>query len=704
MRKVLVMVAILMLVTMIIPAQLRLYCPTDTYSTWLTSQAKRGPADLVTEKAIETKQQKFTLSYALVNVGDDVIQVQVEEYRFLDEDAPNEGWKLEQTKTFYPPYAEATPVIFQDLKKGKTYGIHLSVTTNIPSIASDGVFPPDTISVKTVYFLWDKNTNTHLSATSSISEDKKKFFKVSWASSDCSVKGKIRIKHSSGAENPILETASHEISFPETEFKDWPMDDTTSVSVDSMDSENNLIGTTEIGVIIKPPCEFCEPLPCIKIPPEDPADDLLATTTLNNGIITAVIQSNYGGAIKNLKWNADGRELVDSQDDGVLIQVDAARANDLWIDHGYIFNNRERWEDHDDPTCDPGNKMGQWLPTQGGSFHTISSICGSTNQNWTKYFYPYSSTAWWGRALQPKQAVDTDGPYVYYTKDFLNWLPMDQLTNTADSYNGQAMPVMSAEIHLVNKFNGTTINNVSGLQLKSKFRLTCPCMVSSDQNYGANCWCQGHSELNSYGVLTKGYEFDAIVHSWYFFGSTAVRTTYRYNPQEPSDPYYLSLEAPCTWGVKDCADNFGWRNNNDFAPFSLLRTTSPNSSGKYVWILVYQVENDMGFTDKSWELARVLRFQSDGVIKGSVHMPFYILRQPSITMADGAVIPANCTNCGLKTTGWRPSPSSEWITTYVILGTKRNNVLCALYRLSGGKWPKVRNGQPLPCQVLEQGL
>ncbi len=548
-----------------------------------------------------------------------------------------------------------------------------------------------------MYFLWDKDTNTHVSATSSISEDKKKFFKVSWASSDCSVKGKIKIKHSSGEENPILETASHEISFPETEFKDWPIDDAISVSVDSIDSENNLIGTTEIGIIIKPPCELCQPLPCIKLPPEDPADDLLATTTLNNGVITAVIQSNFGGAIKNLKWNADGRELVDSQDDGVLIQVDAARANDLWIDHGYIVNNRERWEDQEQPSC--AKKKAQWLPTQGGSQNGCDSI--SNNSSWSTPYFPYNSTIRWGIALQPSIGSDSGGSYIKYTKDFLNWIPMGYLSGNYDKYKGQAMPVMSAEIHLVNTFNGISIPNVSSLQLKSKFRLTCPCVAQTTP-----CWCKNGTpyEYNNYGVFTKGYEFDAIIHSWYFFGSSAVRTTYRYNPQEPTDPYYLSIDLPCTWGVKDCADNFGWKSNNDFAPFSLLRTTSPNSSGKYVWILVYQVENDTRFTDKSWELARVLRFQSDGVIKGSVHMPFYILRQPSITMADGAVIPANCTNCGLKTTGWRPSPSAEWITTYVTLGTKRNNVLCALYQLSGGKWPKVRAGQSLPCQVLEQGM
>jgi hypothetical protein len=280
---------------------------------------------------------------------------------------------------------------------------------------------------------------------------------------------------------------------------------------------------------------------------------------------------------------------------------------------------------------------------------------------------------------------------------------MAKLSSGYGKYKGQALPVMSAEIRFANPtYNGSAIPNVSGLQLNSKFRLTCPCAT---QTTTPPCWCKNGTqyEYNNYGVYTKGHEFDAIIHSWYFFGSSEVTTSFRFNPQNTTDPFYLSTDTPCTWGIEDCADNFGWKNNNDFAPFSLLRTTYSLNS-KYVWILIYQVENDTKFTDKSWELARVLRFQSDGKIKGSVHMPFYILRQPSITMADGAVIPANCTNCGLKTTGWRPSPSAEWITTYVILGTKRNNVLCALYQLSGGKWPKVRAGQSLPCQVLEQGM
>ncbi len=59
-------------------AQILKYCPTDTCSTWLTSQATIGPADLITESAVETKQQKFNLSYALVNIGEDVIQVDIE--------------------------------------------------------------------------------------------------------------------------------------------------------------------------------------------------------------------------------------------------------------------------------------------------------------------------------------------------------------------------------------------------------------------------------------------------------------------------------------------------------------------------------------------------------------------------------------------------------------------------------------------------
>jgi len=306
MKKIAIMVSIgFIFMLFSVSANAMALCANTDYNIFLMSQGTVAPADLINENAYETKTEKFNLSYDLINLTPDVFQARIELYRYLDEEAPNDGWKLEETLTLDPPFQSSIPIVFEDLKRGKTYSITLIVVTDMPNLSLGDGSPPIDMTVKTIYFLWPKEHGMHLSATTSFEgAPRREHFKMKWSAAEGAAKTKVKARHSDNTENPIVESSSEgELTFSREEVWAWPADNLSSISVDALDSGGNAIATTGFIISPIPPIKDYKILPCIPASADPEGADMSGPDdrVLNDGIIKVVVSETFGGAFFTLK-------------------------------------------------------------------------------------------------------------------------------------------------------------------------------------------------------------------------------------------------------------------------------------------------------------------------------------------------------------------------------------------------------------------
>ncbi len=693
-KAVLILMVVFLLGSFNASAQTALCASTD-YNYFLMSQGATGPADLINEEAYETKTQKFDLRYDLINLTPDVLQARIELYRYLDEDAPNEGWKLEDTIYFNPPFSSSIPVLFQDLKRGKTYSITLIVVTDMPNISlQDGSSPID-MTVKTVYFLWPKEHGMHLSATTSFEgEPRREHFKMKWSGVAGAATAKVKARHSDNTENPVVVSSTGgELTFTREEVWSWPADNLSSVSVDALDPSGSVIGSAGFIISPIPPIKDYKILPCIQPPinPEDPEVSSADDKTLDDGIIKVVVSNMYGGAIFKLGLhsyccngtgmpfnliNREGKILSDGSHFGIgglLCQSAFMRLNENWKDYdGGTESTMEAWENDPEedyaPNCMLGDKTKfHWNPTQGSSQDDCGY--GATNQVWNKQFFDHSGNPY-GSAMAP---VEANGS-VTYTSIFKHWLTLEEkLQGGSPEYYEQPQSVMQSTISLIEPDSG---QNASGIKIESKYRLHCNCGNNNHNPDGSNdCHCADlRPIILQNGVEQYAYQFDAAIQDWIFFGSESVKHVFEFDHTNTNNIYGMVEDNHCTAGDNGCIKPYGWKNGTDdnpncvdpnWVPYSLMRTDGDLVDGSQAWVLIYNPAT-FSNTNDAIELKRIWRAKavSDDGVKGDVTAPISVVK-------------------ALSTERWSPIS-----TTYIFVGKTRESVMNLLYRESGGVWPR----------------
>ena len=585
MKKIAIMVSIgFIFMLFSVSAKAVAICASTDYNIFLMSRGQTAPADLINENAYETKTQKFNLCYDLINLTPDVLQARIELYRYLDEDAPNDGWKLEETMTLDPPFQSSIPIVFEDLKRGKSYSITLIVITDMPNISLQDGSPPIDMTVKTVYFLWPKEHGMHLSATTSFEgEPRREHFKMKWSAAAGAAKTRVKARHSDNTENPIVESSSEgELTFSREDVWAWPMDDLSSVSVDQLDSSGGVIDTAAFPIPIpipgpigglRPPCPDCHVLPCRQVSPVTDQDvSGSQDKILNDGVIKVVVAETFGGAFFTLKLlsqnvNLINNAYVEGTPDGLLCQTAITRKNDRWVQFDGSNATQERWlaDDGQNLKCgwenDPGGNytpscyegddtLFHWNQNQAGT----QTGCGTTsNQNWEKYLRkhdntyicaPYVSPSMTAvpipcsrsKTLAPRYANTSTGGTtspITYCSILPDWVHYDQLPPQSGpdangknwNFQGQPKTAMMSKVELIPGFvwQGSPC---SGIKITSRYAVHCDCVGNG------NCHCQDTSfpffpgsPLNS----QKAYEFGAAIQNWIFFGSGDVTHAYKFD-------------------------------------------------------------------------------------------------------------------------------------------------------------------------------
>ena len=705
-------------------------CPSNDYNTFLMSVADQGPADLVNENAYETKEQKFDLTYDLINLTQDVIQARIELYRYLDEDAMNEGWKLERTLYFSPPFSSTIPLLFDDLKKGKTYSITLIVTTDMPNILLQDNSAPIDITTKTLYFLWPKEHGMHLSATTSYEgEPRRQHFKVKWSSTTGSSKTRIKAHHSNNTENPVLETPPEgEMTFPREEVWNWPIEDLSSVSVDALDGAGNVIGST--GIVIGPdlPLKDLRVLPCKPIPinPSEPELSSQYDKVLNDGNVEAVVSYKYGGAFFTLRFipyccNNNGKpfNLVNNLKDqpgagGLLWQTAFVRKNDKWKQWDNLDPIRSEWSQetweitNSYPDCIHGDKF-KWNPTQGGQEANACEGQEVTNENkWdNQQLYKHNGTNSWTTSapMYVNPSLNDDATEIYlspikYTSSFKFWYQLNDTTysnhtwNFPDAYEGQPQGAMKSTIQFIPSIN----NDSSGIEVSNSILIHCPCAKDTSPP----CHCkETYSVLNKGGTNQLSYNFQAAIQDNVFFGSEKVTKTYFFDPTSTVNRYGMVKRTPCQKdangnydpdalnclcpsGENSCLEKKGWKKDvknpeshnaisENWVPYALMST--PNDEA---WILIY---NDNDFS-KNGETAEIRRIIQTGLqenvpeIVGCNTFPF-------------TSIPA-------LTDDLNPNPETDPdpidLKSVIFVGPTLDSVMEHLQSYSCGQWPRLTTG------------
>ncbi|MGB9693353.1 MAG: PKD domain-containing protein [Fervidobacterium sp.] len=647
------------------------------------------------------KEQKFNLNYDLINLTDDVVQARVELYRYLDEDAMNGGWKLEKTLNFSPPFSSSIPISFEDLKKGKTYSITLIVTTDMPNILLQDGSPPIDITIKTVYFLWPKENGMHLSATTDYEgEPRRQHFKLKWSSASGSTKTKIKAHHSNNQDNPIIESEPEgEMTFSREEVWTWPLEDLTSISVDAIDSNGNLIKTTSFVIGSDPPRLDAKALPCIP-PPTNPSDPEVSDSNdkiIDDGIIKAVISYKYGGAFfalrlksftdpnnSNLPFNLINNVGKNGYGiDGLLCQTAITRKNDKWPEKDSTAETMERFDDQNNPGCKiwENDPCGRYAPAcmddrdnqkyfyhlilnqagpQPGCFGTISDNMDEWNVDLKDHS---GSSSNGGKTMAPtytNPSLGTRSPVRYKTlADY--WLPYDNLPTSPYNFKGQPRAAMDSTVELVPSA-GT---GSSGIKITTKYFLHCPCAGQS------NCHCSDSNYPHN-----GGWDFGAAIQDWIFFGGEKVNRWYDYNPSSPSsDLWGMELKVPdCKYGDNGCLAKEGWKNGNPrWIPYTLLSTEKVNNNEAF--ILIYNENDFLDDLSVPRTTPHIRRMWSayddpDNGVKGYVTAPISRLDSLRDSWSD---------------------PSK----TVIFIGPTKDSVMCHLYYYSNGKYPYFTG--PNPC-------
>ncbi|HNQ78119.1 MAG TPA: hypothetical protein PKJ37_03575 [Acidobacteriota bacterium] len=690
-------------------------CASTDYNSFLMSRGTTGPADLINEEAYETKTQKFDLRYDLINLTPDVLQARIELYRYLDEDAPNEGWILEETNYFNPPFSSSIPVLFQDLKRGKTYSITLIVVTDMPNLSlQDGSSPID-MTVKTVYFLWPKEHGMHLSATTSFEgEPRREHFKMKWSGAASAATTKVKARHTDNTENPIVVSSTGgELTFTREEVWNWPADNLSSVSVDALDSSGNIIGTAGFIISPIPPIKDYKILPCIPPPvtPEEPEAYDPDRKWLNDGRIKVVVSNLYGGAFMAIRLldfkDASGNpynlvnDIGKASDNnygvnGLLCQTAITRKNDKWTqyDGSDSYDSMEEWENNDagsySPQCmdgfdsNPSTKYKfHWNPTQGGPQEGSKTKCNVTPENsdqWNETYLNHEGTGecaqmlsqnlnscTWATTYPPFKADTNNTTPIKYRSMFKHWLPLGEVP---EGYREQPQVVMESTVSLIDSLAGS---DSSGIEIISKYRLHCPCGNTGGTPNDCHCADTGDffSRYDSYEQLA--YNYEAAIQDWIFFGGEQVAHAFKFNPDYTTNDYGMEpFIPPCEAGENTCLEDEGWKNgtnipgyvNPNWVPYALMRTDA-DSDGTKAWILIYNGTNYWD-NDEEMELRRIWQARSkasDGVV-GYVTAPITRIKH-------------------LTTDDWSPSS-----TTVIFVGEDMDSVMNHLGNYTGWVWPR----------------
>jgi len=717
MKQILILLVTGLSLAVSIPA-IAAYCPNSDYNIFLSGQGDSAPADLINEFAYETKTQKFGLSYDLVNLTPDILRARIELYRYLDEDGPNGGWKLEQTYSLIRPFTETMPIAFSGLQKGKTYSINLVITTDMPNISLEDGTPPIDISLKTVYFIWPKEHGMHVSATDSFEgEPRRAHLKIKWSSAAGSVKIRMAMKHTGNADNPVLESVSSgERSFSREEVWNWPSENLSSISLDAIDAGGTTIGTASLIIGWKPPCLDCQIVPCTPPPsmPPDPEASSENDKFLIDQRAKAVISYKYGGAFWALRLssfsdsNNKAYNLVNNTGkqrengtrygiDGLLCQTAVVRKNEQWPNGDNTISTLEQWENDADGSYTPPCMDGQsdpaikakfhWNPSQGGPQEGFNTSCnmGTDNQDrWNGVLIKnhLGQTVFY-KTVAPyyvdpsKNYTENGNDYFYspvrYVTLFDHWLPQDLLPGAGDldQYNYQVQPqvAMDATVSLIPE----DCNNSTGIKIASRL------ILHSDCSADGNCHVTDMAYTNP-NTGEKSYSFGAAIQDWAFFGGDQIQKAYYFEPtftgncfgikERPSCPN-ADPNCLCPNGDNSCLQTKGWRydkNNplsyvdDNWVPYAIM-----SSEDKQAWVVIYNGGEDSTLADQP-KIRRFVQSAADSEkgVNGITTIPFS--RMDRLSDAMGKVD-----------------------TTVIFIGPTLESVMCHLGNYTNWLYPKLTN-------------
>lgn len=576
------------------------------YVAFVQGRDEPGPPSLGNSTIAETSPGAYSVAFPLENIGSDVTEVHAVLWRLVDQPAYRHFFG-EDSRILANLQAQGAVVSFSGLKRGEIYGVHLAVTTNMPTISFGQTMADAQIGVQTTYLFWPWGSDSHLTVQDLfVPYDREKSIAFQLEGGKEQRAWSVRSRHFDGHEEEISKPSkdSHRL-FCQSEMDLWQPENIESLVALV---EAGTAGSREVITLpLAHGCLGCNPLALL-------AD---SEKTIISNPLTVGMRNGWGAAITKIRFTFSSNgvqtgNLISGLNPGMLLQSAGWKVRENWVEQGHNAGlgtySEETWENDPVHYSNCGDDAGfGWNPTQASSDTAGSTLCTPGDN-----VLDSNISATCKRDNNTTEVISeialpggtTLTPPVRYIAKYVPWHPYDLVHAAAGGGTNPLYWKYQADLweDCTLSVEQSDVVDVGTLKFRSKFRLS-----KYDSSGAATIW----PSLTTEGGTLPGPNVDYTAQDRLVSGSRLMRHGYVYYPPANLRDRWNMVEtgsdntAPprCLVGNQDCYKDQGWYGQlyninpslSKWAPYLMMSTdtiagTSPPSK---VYVMLYSGQDSM---------------------------------------------------------------------------------------------------------------